>query len=316
MGAILGTTRAGPASRTTCGMNSARAANVFAGLVLAATLACFVYLWLSAGWMHFELLAISDYLLSKPSTMTKLATILDWRFFEVSSLRLRVLSDAAEVIDAAARPTLTAVTGLSPSVSLLAVPFAIATIAAFYGAARRFGVSIAAALILTAIFIFTIGFESCFVAYIRPAKKIALLGICIAMWLILRTVQEKGRANAIWLLGVALLASLADETGLLIFPIAVVFLGAASFVNASARRGLVILLLFPLLYAAMAYGALPLLYQFGVHGIREHAISDPDAWRVLSGITDLRFWMIAGKNLISEVAATLGVTHPWGACVS
>jgi hypothetical protein len=158
------------------------------------SLSWFLYSWIftQAGWLHAELLAIADVSFSKRDSLAaQLSTVLDWHLFEFVSLRLRVVSDFVEVIDAAFRPRLAWLTGLRPSVSLTAVPMALATIAAFFLAVRRLGLARPFALLLTAVFISTIGFQSCFVAYIRPAKRITLLAFCLTVWLIFRCMQEK-----------------------------------------------------------------------------------------------------------------------------
>jgi hypothetical protein len=157
--------------------------------IFFASFTWFLYSWIftQAGWLHVELLGIADALFSKRDSLgAQLLTVFDWHLFEFVSLRLRVVSDFVEVIDATFRPRLAWLTGLRPSVSLTSVPMALATIAAFFLAVRRLGLARPFALLLTAIFISTIGFQSCFVAYIRPGKRVVLLAFCLAVWLILR----------------------------------------------------------------------------------------------------------------------------------
>src|SRR6266540_1783375 len=185
-----------------------------APLAYAIFLASFIWFLYScifthAGCLHNELLAIADALLSKRGSLAaQLSTVLDWHLFEFVSLRLRVVSDFVEVIDATFRPRLAWLTGLRPSVSLTSVPMALATIAAFFLAVRRLGLARPFALLLMAVFISTIGFQSCFVAYIRPGKRIILLAFCLAVWLIFCCMQEKREKDVFWILLLSEIASL------------------------------------------------------------------------------------------------------------
>jgi hypothetical protein len=244
--------------------------------IFFASLTWFLYSWIftQAGWLHSELLAIADVMFSKRDSLAaQLSTVSEWRLFEFVSLRFRGVSDFVEIIDAALRPQLTWLTGLRPSVSLTSVPMALATIAAFFLAVRRLGLARPFALLLTAVFISTIGFQSCFVAYIRPAKRITLLAFCLAVWLILRCVQEKREKDILWLLLLTEIASLADETGLLLFAVAIVYFGWATICREIRPRALLILGLFPSVHLVVAYGILPYLYVLGPHGgTRSHTI--------------------------------------------
>jgi hypothetical protein len=284
--------------------------------IFFASLTWFLYSWIftQAGWLQIELLGTADALFSKRDSLAaQLSTVLDWHLWDDAqstfSLRLRVVSDFVEVIDAAFRPRLTWLTGLRPSVSLTSVPMALATIAAFFLAVRRVGLARPFALLLTAVFISTIGFQSCFVAYIRPAKRITLLAFCLAVWLILRCVQEKREKDILWILLLTEIASLADETGLLLFVAAIVYLGWAATCREMRPRALLILGLFPLVHLVVAYGILPYLYALGPYGIRPHTLSGPDAAHIISGVIDPAFYRGAFSNLISVVFATLGAIN-------
>lgn len=282
--------------------------------IFFASLSWFLYSWFftQAGWLHGELLATTDVLFSKrDSLVAQLSTVLDWHLWEPPpiSLRLRVVSDFVEVIDAAFRPRLTWLTGLRPSVSLTSVPMALGTVAAFFLAVRRIGMTRPLALLLSAVFISTIGFQSCFIAYIRPAKRITLLAFCLAVWLILRCVQEKRENDAWWIILLTEIASLADETGLLVFLVAIVYLGWAAKRGEIRPRALLILGLFPLVHLVVAYGIVPYLYALGPRGIRAHTLSGPDAAGIISGVIDPTFYRSAFSNLTSEIFVTLGAIN-------
>src|SRR5260370_42192066 len=73
-------------------------------VLITLALCYFFYFWLftDAGWLHTELLSISDFIwLSdrRGSTLRQLSTLFDWRMFESSPYRLRTVSDLIEVVD-------------------------------------------------------------------------------------------------------------------------------------------------------------------------------------------------------------------------
>jgi hypothetical protein len=165
------------------------------------------------------------------------------------------------------------------------------------------------ALLLTAIFISTIGFQSCFVAYIRPGKRVVLLAFCLAVWLILRCVQEKRERDVWWILLLTEIASLADETGLLLFVAAIVYLGRAVVCREIRPQALLILGLFPLMHLVIAYGIVPYLYALGPYGIRAHTLFQPEVGQAISRIIDPVFYRWAFSNLTSEIFVTLGAIN-------
>jgi hypothetical protein len=183
--------------------------------IFCAALGWFIYTWIltDAGWLQVELLAVPDALFANGNADglgSQLSNILNWHLFDFVSLRLRVVSDVVEVIDTVFRPRLAWLTGLRPSVSVTSIPMALATVGAVFLAVRRIGLSRPLALLLTALFVSTVGFQSCFIAYIRPAKRIALLAFCLGIWLVLRAVQEKRERDLVWALAVMEVASLAE----------------------------------------------------------------------------------------------------------
>jgi hypothetical protein len=135
------------------------------------------------------------------------------------------------------------------------------------------------------------------------------LAFCLAVWLILRCVQEKREKDLLWVLLVMEIASLADETGLLLFLAAVVYVGWAVWRRQIRPRALLIVGLFPLVHLVVAYGILPYLYVLGPDGMRTHTLSGPGAARIISGVIDWTFYRWAFSNLISEVFATLGAIN-------
>jgi hypothetical protein len=287
------------------------------GFLLSLALGYFFWFWLfsDAGWLHPELLSISDFIwLSerRASTIHQLSTVFDWHVFDSSPYRLRAVSDITEVIDAIARPSLSWVTGLRPSVSLTALPMSIATIAVFFLAVRGMGVGTSAALLLTTVFVSTIGFQSCYIPYIRPAKRLALLGYCLTIFFILRSAQRTGTKDPYWLFLTLEFSFLSDESGFAFYPISLLlFLPQAlkkGEIAAPARRAMIILAPLPLVHALVAYAVLPQLYGFfGTEGARDQALAPQLIGHVLTGLIEPDFYRILFENLTSEMLATFGI---------
>lgn len=282
--------------------------------IFCAALGWFIYTWIltDAGWLQVELLAVPDALFANGNADglgSQLSNILNWHLFDFVSLRLRVVSDVVEVIDTVFRPRLAWLTGLRPSVSVTSIPMALATVGAVFLAVRRIGLSRPLALLLTALFVSTVGFQSCFIAYIRPAKRIALLAFCLGIWLVLRAVQEKRERDLVWALAVMEVASLADEMGLLLFVAAIVYVGWAVARGGMSPRALGIVALFPLLHLVVAYGVLPYVYILGPDGVRPHTFSGPEATNIMGHVLDPVLYRLAFSNLTSEVLVTLGAIN-------
>lgn len=210
----------------TRGMPSQAGESVSNNLALAwvvAVCGAAILLWINGGWFHLELLPVSEHVRSRG-----LLTVFDWSVFDVNSARLRPLSDLVEVVDALMRPRTVRIFGHHASLSLSGVAIVIACPVLFHGALRAMGLSRNEALIFTACFVATIGFLSCFIPYIRPAKRLALLGLCALLFLVFRQIKTPSDKNLAWLLGILFLTLFTDEAGFIYWPIVLLLLGGQS----------------------------------------------------------------------------------------
>ena len=177
-------------------------------------------LWLTGGWFHLELLPVSEHVRDRG-----LLSVFDWSLFDINSARLRPLSDLAEIIDAMMRPRTVWLFGHHASLSLLGVLIAVACPVLFHGALRTMGLSRSEALVITAFFVATIGYLSCFVPYIRPAKRLALLGLCAVLYLAFLFARTRSDRALGWLFGALFLSFFADEAAFVYWPIVLLILG-------------------------------------------------------------------------------------------
>jgi hypothetical protein len=173
-----------------------------------------IYLWITEAWFHTELLTVSEYVRDRG-----FLSIFDWSLFESHPARLRPLSDFFEVLDAILRPKNVWLFGHHASLSLSSVIIAIACPVLLYDVLRSMKLSRCEAFIFISLFITTIGFLSCFIPYIRPAKRLALFGICSLFSLIFRYNQASDKSASLeqkfaYLFALTLLLSFfADEAG-------------------------------------------------------------------------------------------------------
>lgn len=264
---------------------------------LVAVSAAAAYLWLTGGWFHIELLPVSDHVRERG-----LLTVFDWSVFDSNPNRLRPLSDLIEVVDAMMRPRTVWLFGHHASLSLSALVIAISCPALFYRALREMGLSRNEALAGTALFISTIAYLSCFVPYIRPAKRLALLGLCAVLYLVFRFIRSGSDRDLAWLYAVLLLSFFADEAGFVNWPIALLILG-------SRLRGarLAGYFMIPVVYLLLAKGLLPPIYDLlGKSGPRDEVIATSMVAKLLGSLLSLDFYALAIENLGRTVAASFG----------
>jgi hypothetical protein len=260
------------------------------------------YFWLTNGWLHVELLPVSSYVRSRGWL-----SVFDWKLFDSSPDRMRPLSDFVEVFDAMLRPYTVRLFGHHPSATLSSIGMALASAGIFYKALRYFGHSRNAALILTALLISTIGFQSCFVAYIRPAKRLALLGVCAMLFLTGQYANTKSRTDFSLLCGTILLIFLADETGFVLWLVAALLL-------IPHLRGprIAIFASLPLVYFALIKIAMPPLYgSLGISGPRDGAVGVSIIERLLSNLLSPDFYAMAATDLARSLSVTIGVIAPY-----
>ncbi len=256
-------------------------------------------LWIYGGWFHLELLPVSEHV-----RVRGLLTVFDWGVFDVNSARLRPLSDLVEVVDAMMRPRTVLIFGHHASLSLTGVVIAIACPVLFYSALRAMGLSRNEALIFTACFIATIGFLSCFIPYIRPAKRLALLGLCALLFLVFRQIKTPSDRNLAWLCGISFLSLFTDEAGFIYWPIMLLLL-----LLGARLRGLrlVAYCVIPAVYLLTAKVLLPPVYKWlGNSGARDGVIAESVVSKLLGSFLSLDFWVLACEDLARSVAASLG----------
>ncbi len=256
-----------------------------------------ILLWVNGGWFHLELLPVSEH-----ARVRGLLTVFDWSVFDVNSARLRPLSDLVEVVDALMRPRTVRLFGHHASLSLSGVAIAIACPLLFYGALRAMGLSRSEAFVFTACFIATIGFLSCFIPYIRPAKRLALLGLCALLFLVFRQIKTPSNKNLAWLCGILFLTLFTDEAGFVYWPIMLLLL-------ATRLRGwwLAAYCAIPAVYLLTAKVLLPPVYNWlGNSGARDGVIAESVVSKLLGSFLSLDFWILACEDLARSVAASLG----------
>lgn len=273
-----------------------------ARILLVLTCTAAIYLWIAGGWFHVELLPVSGYVRTRGWM-----SVLDWKLFDSSPDRMRPLSDFVEVFDALLRPYTVRLFGHHPSATLSSVAMALASGALFYKALRYYGHSRNAALILTALLISTIGFQSCFVAYIRPAKRLALLGVCAILFLTGRYGRSKSRADFALLCATILLIFLADETGFVLWLVAALLL-----IPSLRGSRIAILTALPIVYFTLIKVALPPIYNWlGTSGPRDGAVGASIIEKLLSNLLSADFYVLAATDLARSLAVTFGILAPY-----
>lgn len=271
-------------------------------LVLGLTCGAATYLWVTGGWFHLELLPISGYV-----RLRGWMSVFDWQIFDSNADRLRPLSDFFEVFDAMLRPHTVWLFGHHPSAALSSVGMAIASAALFYKSLRYFGHSRNVALIMTALLISTIGFQSCFVAYIRPAKRLALFGVCAMLFLTGRYTVTKKRTDFALICVATLLVFLTDETGFVLWLVTALLL-------IPCLRGwrTVTFASLPVFYFVLIRLILPPIYeQLGTDGPRTGAVNHVIIEKLLSNLLSPDFYVMAATDLDRSLATTLGVITPY-----
>jgi hypothetical protein len=282
----------------------------FGILFLAYALLGWLLLFSDRAWFHVELFSVSEYIWSGPragSFPAKLGALLDWRTFDVSPYRLRTASDFVEIIDAATRPAMRAVWGMHPSATLLGLAMAAAIPGIFYATLRRLGLRRIHAALIVLLLTTTIGFLSCFVAYIRPAKRLALLGCCLVPYFCMLLQTRASKPVYLALMLTLLIGFFADETGYILLPIAMVLLLRPMI----QRRGYLELAGFVallLVFILLARVILPYIYlRFGTSGARAEVVSGQLVFKLLGYLIEPGFYRVALDDLATSALASLGI---------
>jgi hypothetical protein len=298
-----------PVAQTTAGLQD-YAAISFAIMVLAYALVGWFLLVSDRAWFHVELFSVSEYIWNAPrasSFAAKLGALFDWRTFDVSPYRLRTVSDFVEIIDAATRPAMRSIWGMHPSTTVLGLAMAAAIPGIFYATLRRLGIGRVHAALIVLLLTTTIGFLSCFVAYIRPAKRLALIGCCLVPYLCMLLQTRASKPVYFSLMLTLLIGFFADETGYILLPIAMVLLLRPMI----QRRGYVELAGFGALllaFVVLARFILPYIYLgFGTSGSREEVVSGQIVFKLLGYLIEPDFYRVALDDLATSALASFGV---------
>jgi hypothetical protein len=277
--------------------------------VFASAVILPLWVWSFGGWLHPELIPVTESVWSPAhdqSVWQQLRTTLfDWKLFESTAFRMRPLSDFVEVVDAIVRPW--KLFGFHASLTLSALAFAASTAGVFYAALVRSGSDRLRAAIWMLFLVTSVGYLSCFVPYIRPAKKLALLFSSLTL---LECSRYRATRRGFFGLYVSVfLAFFSDEAGFALWPIACVLVGP---LLTREKRWVkaAILAVLPALYFTAVKCAVPLMYssvgvprrmQMGVVGSLLEYLKSP------------RFYVIAAHDLASALWATFGSigARPW-----
>ena len=278
--------------------------------VLVLLTAMVVVLWLQVspqyGWTHPELLGTSTYIWLNPADglAELLRKTFDWAAFDPNVNRVRPLNDFAEVVDAVARPFLVRAfdtTNIVLPTTLLTVMLVPLTL---YAVGQRCLGSRTLAVSLVLIFVFSIGFLSLVVAYIRPAKKLNVLFLCLMLYCFewYRTDPQRRSTSSIWWgIGYCFLSLFSDEQGLFNWIIMM-----ALYFRCVLRRSVVLcltMLLMPLAFITIVQYLIPAIYSLlSVHGSWS-ALSDGRKFEVFLYLLDSQFYQAAaialGRSLLS-----------------
>ena len=279
----------------------------FATLVVA----WFVYLLVLSGaaWLHPEALAGSVYVWSNPgqSFLQMLRKIFDWRAFDPNVNRVRPLNDIAEVIDAIARPYVTILFGVQPSLNVTTVGTALLAPAFFFAWFRRVMKDRAPALMLMLLFISSIGFLSLTIAYVHPAKRVNLVLLCAALYFAQRAEDRVGPRDFAWMYCCLFASFFSDELALANFLIVGLIYWPAI---AHTRKQMIAFALLPVLFLAMTKWGLPAIYRiWSVHGPWD-ALADHKKFAVFGYLLTGEFHLAAAIQLGRSILSTFGIsTH-------
>ena len=280
--------------------------------LFSAVFVSYVWLGTDAPWLHPELLGTAAYVWIAPQTDTLpalLRKVFDWKAFDPNVNRVRPINDAAEVVDAIARPHLTVLLGPHLSLTPVALSTAIATPAFLLLYLRRYLRSWFPALLLSALFISSIGFLSVTIVYIRPAKKLALLLFCACLYFGFRHAEASHRTGSYIIFLLLLYVSFfCDELALAYF---VVF-GLMFWRNIllAPRWGkAVAFMALPVAFFIVSKWVLPFVYlHMSVHGAWD-ALADAKKFTVFGYLGDAPFHEAASRQLARSVLSTVGVQH-------
>ncbi len=256
-----------------------------------------LFIWVKGGWFHLELLPVSELV-----RVRGILTVFDWQVFDINPARLRPLSDLVEVIDAMLKPPMVVIFGHHPSMTLTSLCISILAPVFFYGGLRSLGQSRAEAIVFTAFLISTIGFLSCFVPYIRPAKRLAFLSLCLLVFLAFKFEKTSSKKYVYTLIGVEFLALFTDEAAFIYWPIFLAIIW-----KKIDRNCLYAYLAVPLVYLFTAKIIFPPIYNYlGKTGARNGVVDHVVIIGLLKNILSIKFWGYVLEDISGTVSASFG----------
>lgn len=267
----------------------------FIWLLFISTVA--LYLWFREGWFHLELLTVSEHVRNRGYL-----TIFDWKVFDINPARIRLLSDFIEVIDAILRPHTVIIFGYHPSLSLTSIFMALTCPVFFYKTLRLVGLSRSESIVLAAALISTIGYLSCFIPYIRPAKRLAFTGLSIILFLTFQYIKRPEKNNFWWLIILLFLTLFTDEASYAYLVIVIILLYMQQ-----RKYYYLIYIGIPALYLFISKVVLPPIYDlYGLSGPRDGVIAGSIVIKLLYNLMSYDFWILAFEDLYRSAAASFG----------
>jgi hypothetical protein len=270
-------------------------------------LVCLVvgWFWIRDGWFQLELFHISEVLSQtahNSSLLRQFLVVFDWRSFDVVTARLRPLSDLVEVVDAMMRPL--RLFGTHPSLTVIAIVLAAGTVLAFHSALVRMNLSALSAALFTLLLVTTVGFLSCFVPYVRPAKKLVLLCTALA-YLFSSKYRMSPRAIRPLLLTV-FISFFCDEAGFALWPLAL-FLTLPTIIERRQWRHALLLFVLPAAYFGTTKWVIPPIYA---HFVAPRNTTFDAASYLATLLMDWRFYPIAAGDFASGLLISFGLAGP------
>lgn len=285
-----------------------------AALLVLAPALYLAQMWLGyrESWLHPELLGTSEYIWALPETERfpdRLRKMFDWKAFDPNVNRVRPLNDAAETIDAIARPYLSRIAPPRPSITPVALLTAVLSPLTLYRFLRGIGLENVRAAALIAVFLSSIGFLSITVAYIRPAKKLVILLLCVSLYFA-HDHAQRGSLSSFWALISSLFVSLfADEMALASYCVVAALFLPSLVLKAPNWKRLAFLSL-PILFLVVTNWVLPAFYErFSVHG-PWNALADSKKFTVFGYLGQPYFYQAGLIHTARAFLTTVGVqTH-------
>jgi hypothetical protein len=278
--------------------------------IIAMAALIVLMLWLSDGnaWIHNELVYLPQHMrsiLNSGSFWEQLKTVFEWNIFDPCPDRLRPLSDFIEVIDVILRTKTMVLFGLNSSLTVSALFLAILTGFFLFKSVRLLGLSKFYSALFVLLLLTSIGYLSCFIPYIRPAKKLGLFFTATVVFFIFQFLENPKRNQLLLLFVFLFFSFFADESGYALYLVALIFL-IPSLLRYQNYKGALCLFFLPILYFLIAKTVLPILYmKFGHAGPRNGA-SIQLLSRMFSYLLEPSFYVSAFTDMSKCSLATIG----------